>query len=91
VQHSGRGDFVDERHHGQAHPSLFPCFQPDFGQCAVDDFAKAHQAATEHRARAAVDGDRAPLQRVESENGGVQVVPELVRRVAETFGLLGGS
>jgi hypothetical protein len=91
VQHPGRDDFVDERQHLQARPSLLASFEADFGQCAVDDFAKAHQAAAQDRSCAAVDGDGASLERVERENRGVQAVSDLVSGVAQTFDLSGGS
>jgi hypothetical protein len=70
-------------------PSLLASFEADFGQCAVDEFAKAHQATAEDRSSAAVDGDGATLQRVERENRGVQAVSEVVSGVAQTFDLFG--
>jgi hypothetical protein len=89
VEQPRRGDFVDEGDHGQAHRSLFASFEADFGQRAVDDFAKAHQATAEDRSGATVDSDGASLQCMEREDCGVQGVAKFVRRVAQAFSLLG--
>ena len=91
ISHAGRGDFVDERDDGEARAPLLACLQANFGQCTVDEFAKAHQATTEDRAGAAVDGNGTALQRVERENRGVQAVSKFVGRVAKTFDFAGGS
>jgi hypothetical protein len=91
LQQPRRGDLVDECDHRHTGASLFANFEADFGQRAVDDFAKTHQTLSENGSSAAVDGDGASLECVESENRGVQRVSKFVSGVTKTLSLFGRS
>ena len=91
MENARRGYFVDERGHVEPLPPLFPGGKPDLGQRAVDEIPQARQAAAENRSGAAVDGDRASLQRVKGEQRGIEEVAKLVSRLPETLDFLRGS
>ena len=78
-------DLVEKR------PERYALLPPDVRrhanvrQRAVDQVAQVDEAAAQHRAGAAVDRDRAALERVKGEQRRVEVVPDLVSELPGAF------
>jgi hypothetical protein len=85
VEVRGVRNVIDECRDGNRIPSLLISGDLDVGDRAAHEIAQAHEAAPEHCPSAAVDGNRAALQRLERQHGRVQEIACLVSNVRGTL------